>query len=144
VRKLVACLAMIGGLVALAAPAAQAAPYQGGNYGLYGMEGFYPTQEPCAGTFRLIHSTTWNGIRLKYFYSDVCGSFARIENAPQNSSALLQRSDDGRPEADGWVAESVDPGINYAYTMIGNNLHGRVSRAVLVVDGHQVAWTSWY
>lgn len=100
-RKFVAGLAMAGGLVALAAPAAQAAPHQGGDYGLYGMEGLYPTHPTCVGTFRQIYGTTWNGIRLKYFYSDRCGSFARIENAPQNSSALLQRSNDSRPRADG-------------------------------------------
>jgi hypothetical protein len=35
------------------------------------------------------------------------------------------------------------PRHNYAYTQIGNNLSGRVSRALLTCDGHVVAETAW-
>ncbi|MGW0331502.1 hypothetical protein ACWD0J_06410 [Streptomyces sp. NPDC003011] len=34
--------------------------------------------------------------------------------------------------------------IDYACTKLGNNLNGRVPRALLVCDGHDLAWTAWY
>ncbi|MFJ7073783.1 hypothetical protein [Streptomyces sp. NPDC098781] len=124
---------------------AQAQPFSGGNYGAYGFEGQYPTVGGCTGTFRQVGPTrTADGMALKYFYSDRCGSFARIENSRANCAALLERSDSGAARADGWVSETVDPGIDYAYTMIGNNLSGRVSRAVLTCDGHVLTSTNWY
>jgi len=44
-----------------------------------------------------------------------------------------------------WVAETVDAGIDYAYTMVGNNFSGRVSRGALACGNGQVlARTSWY
>jgi hypothetical protein len=81
---------------------------------------------------------------LKYFYSDKCGSFARIENSRPGCVAVLQRSNDGVGRVDGWVSESVDPGITYAYTQMGNNLNGRVSRALLSCEGHDLTQTGWY
>ncbi|MFJ9589050.1 hypothetical protein [Streptomyces acidicola] len=81
---------------------------------------------------------------LKYFYSDRCGSFARIENARQNCAAVLERSNNGTGRADGWVSETVDAGVTYSYTKIGNNLGGRVSRALLACDGHALTSTAWY
>jgi hypothetical protein len=81
---------------------------------------------------------------LKYFYSSKCGSFARIENSRANCAAVLQRSNSGTGRVDGWVSETVDPGINYAYTKIGNNLNGRVSRALLACDGDDLVFTNWY
>lgn len=132
-------------VMALLPASAQAAPYSGGNYGAYGMEGQYPTVSGCSGTFRQVGATRHaGGMALKYFYSDRCGSFARIENARVNCAAVLERSNNGAGRADGWVSETVDPGIDYAYTMIGNNLHGRVSRALLACDGHALAATGWY
>ncbi|MGW2175780.1 hypothetical protein ACWC1C_35160 [Streptomyces sp. NPDC001705] len=131
--------------LALSAVPAQAAPYSGGNYGAYGMEGQYPTVSSCAGTFQQVGATRYaEGMALKYFYSSRCGSFARIENSRANCAAVLERSNSGAGRADGWVSETVDPGINYAYSKIGNNLNGRVSRALLTCDGHVWAQTAWY
>ncbi|CAL9656641.1 hypothetical protein SUDANB176_06819 [Streptomyces sp. enrichment culture] len=132
-------------LTALLPTSAQAAPYSGGNYGAYAREGQYPAVSGCSGTFRQIGPTRHaENMALKYFYSDACGSFARIENSRANCAAVLERSNNGAHRADGWVSETVDPGITYAYTMIGNNLHGRVSRALLACDGHVLAETGWY
>jgi hypothetical protein len=132
-------------VMALLPTSAQAAPHSGGNYGAYGMEGQYPTTSFCSGTFRQIGATKYaEGMALKYFYSDKCGSFARIENSRANCAAVLQRSNNGTGRVDGWVSETVDSGINYAYTQMGNNLSGRVSRAVLSCDGHDLTSTGWY
>lgn len=124
---------------------AQAQQFSGGNYGAYGNEGQYPTTNFCSGTFRQIGATkTFQGMSLKYFYSDKCGSFARIDNSRANCEAVLERSDNGAGRADGWVSETVDNGINYAYTMMGSNLNGRVSRALLACDGEELASTGWF
>ncbi|MFD0210456.1 hypothetical protein ACFVH9_15300 [Streptomyces hirsutus] len=132
-------------VMALLPTSAHAAPYSGGNYGAYGMEGQYPTISSCAGTFGQVGSTQrFENMALKYFYSGSCGSFAQIENSRANCAAVLERSSNGVGRADGWVSETVDPGITYAYTKIGNNLHGRVSRALLTCDGHVLAETGWY
>ncbi|MEU4485625.1 hypothetical protein [Streptomyces purpurascens] len=132
-------------VMALLPTSAQAAPYSGGNYGAYGMEGQYPTTSFCSGTFRQVGPTKYaEGMALKYFYSDKCGSFARIESSRPGCAAVLQRSDSGAGRVDGWVSETVDSGINYAYTQMGNNLSGRVSRALLSCDGHDLTSTGWY
>ncbi|MDN3027903.1 hypothetical protein [Streptomyces sp. S.PB5] len=132
-------------VMALLPTSAHADSSSGGNYGLYGNEGQYPTTNYCTGTFRQVGATKYaDNMALKYFYSDKCGSYARIENSRQNCAAVLERSDNGVGRADGWVSESVDPGITYAYTQMGNNLNGRVSRALLVCDGHQKAETAWF
>jgi hypothetical protein len=146
-RSVITVLAAGGAaaVLALTPVSAQAAPFQGGNYGAYGMEGQYPTISSCAGTFGQVGPTrNAEGMALKYFYSDKCGSFARIENSRANCAAVLERSDSGAGRADGWVSETVDSGVDYAYTMIGNNLSGRVSRALLTCDGHVLAETGWY
>ncbi|GAA4326322.1 hypothetical protein GCM10023086_53800 [Streptomyces venetus] len=146
-RSLTTLLAAGGAaaVLALLPTSAQAAPYSGGNYGAYGMEGQYPTTSFCTGTFRQVGATKYaEGMALKYFYSDKCGSFARIENSRANCAAVLQRSNGGVGRVDGWVSETVDPGITYAYTQMGNNLNGRVSRAVLSCDGHDLVATGWY
>ncbi|GAA2893146.1 hypothetical protein GCM10011428_02120 [Streptomyces violaceus] len=62
----------------------------------------------------------------------------------QLRAAVLQRSNNGTGRVDGWVSETVDSGINYAYTQMGNNLSGRVSRALLSCDGHDLTSTGWY
>ncbi|MGA5899169.1 hypothetical protein [Streptomyces venetus] len=147
-RRSITTLLAAGGaaaVLALLPTSAQAAPYSGGNYGAYGMEGQYPTTSFCTGTFRQVGATKYaEGMALKYFYSDKCGSFARIENSRANCAAVLQRSNGGVGRVDGWVSETVDPGITYAYTQMGNNLNGRVSRAVLSCDGHDLVATGWY
>ncbi|MFI6013231.1 hypothetical protein ACIBAG_31185 [Streptomyces sp. NPDC051243] len=147
-RRPIQTLLATGGaaaLLALTPLTAHAAPHQGGNYGAYAYEGQYPTVGGCAGTFRQVGPTkTAAGMSLKYFYSAKCGSFARIENSRANCAAVLERSNSGAGRADGWVSETVDAGINYAYTKIGNNLDGRVSRALLACDGHALTTTGWY
>ncbi|MEU9332590.1 hypothetical protein AB0D49_05405 [Streptomyces sp. NPDC048290] len=146
-RSLTTLLAATGAAAALALGSvpAQAAPFSGGNYGAYGMEGQYPTVGYCNGTFSQVGATQYHsGMALKYYYSSKCGSFARIENSRANCAAVLQRSNNGVGRVDGWVSETVDPGINYAYTQIGSNLSGRVSRAVLSCDGHDLLWSAWY
>lgn len=146
-RSLQTLLATSGAaaMMALTPLTAQAAPHSGGNYGAYAHEGQYPTVSGCSGTFRQVGPTgTAEGMRLKYFYSDRCGSFARIENSRANCAAVLERSNSGAGRADGWVSETVDAGTDYAYTKIGNNHNGRVSRALLTCDGHVLAHTNWY
>ncbi|MEU0246978.1 hypothetical protein ABZ192_22145 [Streptomyces sp. NPDC006235] len=132
-------------VMALLPTAAHATPHSGGNYGAYGNEGQYPTMNYCSGTFRQVGATKYaEGMALKYFYSEKCGSFARIENSRPGCAAVLQRSDNGVGRVDGWVSETVDSGITYAYTQMGNNLNGRVSRALLSCDGHDLTQTGWY
>ncbi|MGW1884506.1 hypothetical protein [Streptomyces sp. NPDC001970] len=145
-RALKTVLATAGAALAVAVSpfTAHAAPFQGGNYGAYAYEGSYPTISACAGTFSLKFQRSFEGITLKYFYSGKCGSFARIENARTNCAAVAQRSNGSVARVDGWASETVDPGINYAYTKIANNLSGKVSRAVLVCDGHELVNTPWY
>ncbi len=122
-------------------------------YGTFRYEGSYPERTPCkfylppvpGGATRSAYLAGWGYITLKYFYSDGCGSFARIENAPTGRcAAVLDRSTDGgRTHVN--VSEPVDPGINFAYTKMGNNLNGRVSRAALVCRPNVVlARTNWY
>ncbi|WP_405593976.1 hypothetical protein [Streptomyces sp. NBC_01092] len=146
-RSLQTLLATSGAAVMLALTpvTADAEPFSGGNYGAYGFEGQYPTVGGCTGSFRQVGPTkTASGMSLKYFYSDRCGSYARIDNSRTNCAAVIERSNSGAGRADGWVSETVDAGINYAYTKIGNNLSGRVSRALLTCDGHVLTNTNWY
>ena len=107
-RRSLRTLLAVGGaaaVMALLPVSAQAQPFLGGNYGLYGMEGQYPTTSFCSGTFRQIGATKYaEGMALKYFYSDKCGSFARIENSRPGCAAVLQRSDNGAGRNDGWVS----------------------------------------
>ncbi|MFI0977748.1 hypothetical protein ACH4SP_12125 [Streptomyces sp. NPDC021093] len=130
---------------------ASAAPSHSSNYPKFTYEGKYPENTPCSGSYSLIHRTSANvngrTITLKYFYAGGCGSFARIENAPQGCYAWLDRTSyvpSGNPTSWDWVRESVDSGINYAYTQVGNNLNGRVSRAALVCGSTVHARTAWY
>lgn len=44
----------------------------------------------------------------------------------------------------GWVSETVDPGITYPDSKIAGNHGWRVSRAVLVRDGHPLMRPPWY
>jgi hypothetical protein len=132
------------------ATGAQAAPFDSGaGYPRFAHEGKYPEATGC--TYRLTRSTTgrWGGrtIKLKYFYSGRCGSFARIDNAPRDCSVWLDRTPD-RDTVGGWdyVGETVDRGINFAYTKVGNNLGGRLSRGALVCGPkyYVIARTGWY
>ncbi|MER6134040.1 hypothetical protein [Streptomyces sp. BV286] len=137
------------GLAALTPLQAQAAPIQSATYGTLPNEGLYPEQTSCSGSYYqpnvpggATKTAVYGGrtITLKYFYSPNCGSFARIENAPQGCAAHSNRS--GSPIV--WVLETVDPGIDYAYSKVINNLNGRLSKAVLFCDNQRLAETAWY
>lgn len=68
---------------------------------------------------RLFVSYQDSTINLTHFYHGDCGSFARIDNASASCVAILERStDEGMSLA--WVGEIAEPGLNYAYTQIGN------------------------
>jgi hypothetical protein len=148
--KALAGLAGIAFAASLAfAGGAQAAPFDSGaGYPRFAHEGVYPEQSGCK--YRLTRSAkgNWAGrtISLRYYYSGGCGSFARIDNAPRDCSVYLDRTPD-RDTVGGWdfVGETVDPGINFAYTKVGNNLSGRLSRGALVCgNGTVVVRTPWF
>ncbi|MBB1252508.1 hypothetical protein H3146_03850 [Streptomyces sp. OF3] len=130
---------------------ANAAPSSSPGYPRFTHEGKYPQNTPCSGSYQLKYTNRANvggrTITLKYFYAGGCGSFARIENAPRGCYAWLDRTRErpsGTPTSWDWVRESVDPGIDYAYTQVGNNLSGRVSRAALVCGTTVHSRTPWY
>lgn len=147
VPKLAVGAAAAAVLALAGAAAAQATPYHGSGYPAFAYEGRYPEATPCSYGLNQSRTASWAGrsIRLKYFYSGGCGSFARIENAPRDCRVVLDRSTDGG-RSWSWVLETVDPGIDYAYTQVGNNLSGRVSRGALVCgsNGTVVVRTNWY
>jgi hypothetical protein len=145
-------LALLHGLAvaaALALPAAvQARPFHSTGFPAFANEGLYPEATSCRYSLLQSKQASWRGrtITLKYFYNGRCGSFARIDNAPGDCKAYLDRTPD-RDTVGGWafVGETVDPGISFAYTQVGNNLSGRLSRAALVCgSGIVVARTNWF
>jgi hypothetical protein len=149
-RRALLGVAFAFGLAALTPLQAQAAPIQSVGYGTLPNEGLYPEQTSCSGRYYqpgvpggATKTAVYGGrtITLKYFYSPGCGSFARIENAPQGCAAHSNRLTDSGIV---WVLETVDPGINYAYTKVINNLNGRQSKAVLFCDNQRLAETAWY
>lgn len=126
----------------------QAAPFDSGGYPRFTYEGRYPESTPCRYGLLQSRTASWAGrrITLKYFYSGGCGSFARIENAPRDCWVILDRTRT-TSTAGGWewVGETVDAGISFAYTKVGNNLSGRLSRGALVCGkGTVLTRTSWY
>jgi hypothetical protein len=143
--------ATVLGLSTTLSGTAEAAPSHSSGYPRFTYEGSYPENTACSGRYGLIHQTsaTVSGrtIRLKYYYASGCGSFARIENAPQGCYAWLDRTayvPSTEPSSWDWVRESVDPGDNFAYSQVGNNLNGRLSRAALVCGSTVYARTAWY
>ncbi len=129
------------------ASGASAAPFDSGaGYPRFAHEGKYPEATGCSFSLQQSRTGSYGGrtITLKYFYSNGCGSFARIENAPRACSAWLDRTPTRNTSNWDYVGETVDSGINYAYTKVGNNLSGRYSRAALVCNGGVIARTSWY
>jgi hypothetical protein len=133
---------------AFAVPTAQAAPFHGPGYPRFTYEGSYPESTPCRYSLHESRTATWGGrtITLKYFYSGGCGSFARIDNAPRDCRVYLDRTPTQSTSSWSYVGETVDAGISYAYTMIGNNLNGRYSRGALVCGpgGTVLTRTAWY
>ncbi|GAA1605323.1 hypothetical protein GCM10009789_69100 [Kribbella sancticallisti] len=138
--------------------AAQAAPYSSGNYGAFAYEGSYPTIGGCSGTFFLpsdvpggsVQYASWQGrqVKLEFYYSHRCGAYGRVSNAPQGCTVYVYRDSNGDRNYDGVVGESVDPGIDFAYTKIANNLNGRLAKATLVCRDVHGSWalaaTDWY
>ena len=125
----------------------QAAPFDSGGYPRFTYEGSYPEATPCRYNLQQSKTAIWAGrtITLKYFYSAGCGSYARIDNAPRDCSVFLDRTRYSNDvSSHEYVGETVDPGINFAYTKVGNNLNGRLSRAALVCGVPVVARTNWY
>jgi hypothetical protein len=142
-------LTALAGLAVVAtmavAGSAQAAPFHNGDYPRYAYEGRYPERTPCSYSLNQSRVASWGGhrITLRYYYSGRCGSFARIDNAPRACTAIIDRSaNGGRTWSSVW--ETVDRGIDFAYTQVGNNLSGRVSRAALACDRQLVARTRWF
>ena len=138
--------------------AAQAAPYVSGNFGALPYENYYPTVSGCAGTFFIpsgvpggaVQYADWAGrqMKLEFYYSHRCGSFARISNAPQGCSVWIHRDQNGDGSAEGAMSESVDPGIDFAYTRIANNLNCRLAKANVICRNVYGSWlvasTGWY
>lgn len=159
-RTMTVFAALVAAVVAfcLQPSAAQAAPSSSGNYGALAYEGSYPTIAGCSGTFFLpsdvprgsVQYAGWQGrqVKLEFYYSNRCGAYGRISNAPQGCSVIVHRDSNGDRISDGAVSESVDPGIDFAYTKMANNLNGRLAKATLVcrdVNGSwALAYTDWY
>ncbi|MGK5637419.1 hypothetical protein ACSNOK_03750 [Streptomyces sp. URMC 126] len=138
------------GLAALTPLQAQAAPMQSVGYGTLPNEGLYPGKTSCSGQYHqpnvpggATKTAVWAGrtITLRYFYSRGCGSYARIDNAPRGCAAHSNRL---AGSSIVWVLETVDPGIDYAYTKVINNLDGRKSKAVLFCNDQRLAETAWF
>jgi hypothetical protein len=149
-NKALAGLAGLGLAASLAfAGVAQAAPFDNAGYPRFAHEGVYPEKSGCK--YRLTRSAkgVWGGrtIPLRYYYSGRCGSFARIDNAPRSCKVWLDRTPD-RDTVGGWdfVGETVDPGLNFAYTKVGNNLGGRLSRGALTCGPRNtvIVRTPWF
>jgi hypothetical protein len=155
IRKLAVSLGVATVMLPVIASGASAAPFYGGNYGIYKNEGSYPTVSGCAGTYREIYRLDTGGqgatAVLRMYYSSVCGAYARIDNVNSPSSTTvtvrLNRSNNGDKIADGYVGETVDRGLNYAYTKLGNNLNGRVAQAQVTFEktgARSSVGTGWY
>ncbi|MGR3932730.1 hypothetical protein [Streptomyces sp. BRA346] len=142
--------ALAFGLAALTPLTAEAASGQSASYGNLPNEGRYPEQTACAGHYiqpkmpgGATKKAVYQGrtVTLKYFSNSGCGSYARIENAPQGCAAHSNRLDGSKIV---WVLETVDPGSTSANTKVLNNPDGRQSRAVLICDNQTLASTAWY
>lgn len=119
----------------------------GPGYPMFEYEGMYPNSTPCHGEFDIVRSTSGTYqdqvIALDYYFHGDCGSFAMIENAPESCAVILDRSTDGG-ESWAWVRELVEPDLDFAYTMMGNNLGERLSRGALACDGEVIVRTEWF
>lgn len=134
-RAAATALVVTAGALSLAAGAQAESHDSGRGYPLFDHEDVYPEDTDCTFHQRARAQGKWAGrtVRLRYFYNPRCGSFARIDNAPADCEVWLDRTRD-RDTVGGWdsVAETVDGGLRFAYTRVGNNLKGRLSRGALV------------
>ncbi len=137
---------------------AQAVSYHNGNYGSMAHENAYPngnhacggghgwSQPVSAKSYRFAGRT----LTIRLCYSNSYGAYARLDGAAVNDSrckAILDRSNSPH-ETKSWssVWETVDSNVGYAYTKVGNDLHGRLARAAVSCDGSgkAPAQTAWY
>lgn len=149
-RRMLARTCLINAAVVAASvllpSAAQAQPLFSGEYPVYAYEGQYPTSTPCAGRFA-VHATktfSWYGRvgTLRMYYHSSCGVYARVDNVESYCYVQSHRNS-GEFGPYGWVTETTD-GLNYAYTMMTNNLNGRLSDAVAICSGTEVARIPWF
>ncbi|MDQ7804185.1 hypothetical protein Q5425_10605 [Amycolatopsis sp. A133] len=126
--------------------AAEAKPLLSGEYPVYAYEGQYPTSTPCAGGFGVHATKTFNWFgrigTLRMYYHPSCGVYARVDNVESYCYVQSHRNS-GEFGPYGWVTETTD-GLNYAYTMMTNNLNGRLSDAVAICSGTEVARITWF
>ncbi|MFI0815167.1 hypothetical protein ACH4TX_04385 [Streptomyces sp. NPDC021098] len=142
--------ALAFGLAALTPLTAEAAASQSASYGTLPGEGKYPEQTACSGRYTqpnvpggATKRAVYQGrtITLRYLYNSGCGSYARIENAPQGCAAHSNRLDGSKIV---WVLETVAPGTDSASTKVISKVDGRKTRAVLICDDQTLAATAWY
>lgn len=136
---------------------AQAASYHNGNYGSMAHENAYPNgNHACGGGYGWSQPVQAKSYRfggrtltIRLCYSNSYGAYARLDGAAVNDSrckAILDRSNSAH-ETRSWssVWETVDGGVRYAYTKVGNDLNGRLARAAVYCDGGPgVVQTAWY
>ena len=137
--------------LALAPAAAPAQPFPGPGYPKYANEGRYPRRRPASTRSRPTapRASRGGGSRSS---TPTTGAAARSRGSTTRRAparVTLDRSADGG-RTWSFITETVDPGDNFAYTQVGNNLSGRVSRGALVCDepgssvGTVVARTNWF
>jgi hypothetical protein len=153
--RAVAVAAVAGLALPVVASPAGAEPYQSGGYPAFGYEGRYPEQTPCKYRLQQSRIVPYGSrlIRLKFFYNGRCGGFGRIENAPQDCEVAVWRTRTPAPTPEiadqtlvGAIIEPVDPGIDYAYTKVVDNLQGRAAKAMVACGGGPfvIGETAWY
>lgn len=158
-RSIARALGVAGAATAIVAAAipASAAPYYYNGYGNLAHEKVYPTgNHACGGSgwrqavsarSAKYHGRTYT---IRLCYNGSYGAYARLDGAAVNDKncwIVLDRSKKANDtkSVPASVAETVDSGVGYAYTKVGNDLHGRLARAALVCgNGTVPVRTSWY
>lgn len=158
-KSIARALGVIGASAAIVAAAlpAQAASYYYHGYGNLPHEKVYPTgNHACGGTGWSQPVAAQRGTyagrtyTIRLCYNGSYGAYARLDGAAVNDTRcwiVLDRSikTNDTTSVPASVAETVDGGVGYAYTKVGNNLDRRVARAALVCgNGVAVVRTSWY
>lgn len=150
IKKIASAASVFIAMSLVLATEVQAGPTYGRGYPRFPEEGRYPEQTSCgADNFKKHEEVirSWNGynIQIQYFLSPNCGSYARMNFAPRACAVFLDRTLDPYYTYE-WtfVAEGVDPGINYAYTQVGYNYKGIYSRSAVVCNSKIVYRSVWY
>ena len=135
---------------------AQAAPGSYGGYGGLAHEGVYPTgNHACGGTgwSQPVASKKYvyegRTLTIRLCYNPSYGAYARLDGAKVNDgrcAAFTDRTFYANDKSSfATVYETVDGGVGFAYTMVANNLNGRLARAAVHCNGGPaVAQTAWY